>query len=300
MSVIRRRYWRRADYTPFRHIDPTLVWMSLYAALNLGLALYFVRFTEHGDWALWASLPAALADGDLYRHDPTLPLPFVWSPVAGWLMAAITFMGYPAWAVLHAAAIFLLPDRRLILLTFLSWPFWHDVAEGNTMTFVFVAGALALRGSRRSSVAYLALCLLIPRPIQAPLAIWLLWKEPSTRLPFIGLFGIHAVAVIASGYAADWVSAMTSYGIEGPALAIHSIGPPRWFGSAWLLIGIPLGLWLTMRGRLGLAGLSVSPYWLPIYLLVGLWEVIISRGKADSRQREARDRLPVARAPRGD
>ena len=35
---------------------------------------------------------------------------------------------------------------------------------------------------------------------------------------------------------------------------VNTIGPPRWIGFVWLLVGIPLGVWLGLRGRVGLAG----------------------------------------------
>ncbi|MDQ3690368.1 MAG: hypothetical protein M3406_10105 [Chloroflexota bacterium] len=143
----------------------------------------------------------------------------------------------------------MLRDGRLISLTLLSWPFWHDVAEGNTMTFVLVAGVLALRGGRGAALVYIALYLLMPRPVQAPLAIWLLWQDPSIRLPALAILIFNALAVAASGYAAEWVAAMTEYGIGGAAVQVHSIGPPRWLGSAWLLIGVPAGLWLVSASQ---------------------------------------------------
>jgi len=69
---------------------------------------------------------------------------------------------------------------------------------------------------------------------------------------------------------------MTAYGIDGPAQR-HTDGPPAWLGSAWLLIGVPLGAWLTWRGRVGWAGLAISPYWLMPYYLMLLLELRIFR-----------------------
>ncbi|MDQ3690369.1 MAG: hypothetical protein M3406_10110 [Chloroflexota bacterium] len=65
MAAARRSATRVTDVMRFRHIRPDVVWLSLYTALNFGLALYFVRFGEQGDWSLWASLPDALARGKL-------------------------------------------------------------------------------------------------------------------------------------------------------------------------------------------------------------------------------------------
>ena len=90
------------------------------------------------------------------RDRITPAIGFVWSPVAAWLMAGAALLGYWAWAALHVASVLLLRRPLLIGLALVSYGFWFDVAQGNTVTFVFVTGALALRGSR-GSLAYLAL-----------------------------------------------------------------------------------------------------------------------------------------------
>ena len=253
----------------FRNIRPAYVLLACYAALNLGLAVYFVRFgPEAGDWQLWATLPGKLARGDLYGE----PHPFVWSPVAAWLLVVVVQLGYWAWFALHLAVVPLLRDRWLIAFTLASWPFWHDAAEGNAFVFVFVSGALALRGSRAAALVYLVLLVLMPRPVQAPLGAWLLWRMADLRLPFAALFVSHAGVVLASGYALAWFEAVRLYGSTGAMM--NTIGPPRWFGPAWLAIGIPLGAWLWWRGRLGLAGIAISPYWIPGYLLMWLLELV--------------------------
>jgi hypothetical protein len=254
----------------FRNIRAGYVLLACYAALNLGLAAYFVRIgPDAGDWQLWLTIPEKLARGELY--EPPLG-PFVWSPVAAWLLVGVVQLGYWAWFALHLAVVPLLRDRWLIAFTLASWPFWHDAAEGNTFAFVFVSGALALRGSRAAAIIYLSLLLLMPRPVQVPLAAWLLWRMPDLRLPFAALFMAHAAAVLASGYALDWFDAVRSYGSAGAME--NTIGPPRWLGAAWLAVGIPLGAWLWWRGRLGLAGIAISPYWLPGYLLMWLLELV--------------------------
>lgn len=254
----------------FEHVPRWVLFVTTYAALNLGLGIYFVRLgPEAGDWRLWLTLQERLAGGDLYGD--TLHL-FVWSPVAAWLMAGVVHLGYWTWFALHVAAVFLLRSSTLIGLTFLTWPFWHDTAEGNVMTFIFVSGALALRGSRAAAIVYLAMLVLMPRPVQVPLALWLLWQMPNVRLPFAALFVVHAAVVLASGYAIDWIEAVRGYGTAGAM--VNTIGPPRWIGFAWLLVGIPLGIWLSLRGRVGLAGIAISPYWLPGYLMMWLLELV--------------------------
>ena len=267
----------------FEHIDHRVVILSIYAALNVGLALYFIpEFLRHpgvNDYALWQTIPAALENGRLYHGVPSLP--FVWSPVAAWLLIPVVAIGYWAWAGVHLIGLLALREWRLIGLTLMTWPFWHDVVQGNAFAFAFIAGAAALRGSRPAGIVYLALLLLMPRPVQLPLALWLLWKSSSLRWPFVLLFVAHGAVVLGSGYADDWWLAMTSYGINGPAQA-HTDGPPAWLGTAWLIVGVPLGFWLTTRGRVGWAGLAVSPYWLMPYYLMLLLELKVFR------QRESR------------
>jgi len=166
----------------------------------------------------------------------------------------------------------LLRDWKLSALTLLSVPFWVDTIIGNTVVFVFAAGAVALNGSRWGALTYLALCCLMPRPLQAPLALWLLWKRPDLRLPFVGMVAVTLGHAIASGYLVDWITALVG---QSSANYEHvaNFGPTRILGSAWLLVGIPIGAWLTLKGRVGLAGLAVTPYLLPAYFLVLLWEL---------------------------
>ena len=244
-------------------LPPIWPW-ACYAALNVGLAIHSLSFSpENVDWQLWTQLPAAIAADEVYEINPGLP--FVWSPVAAWLMAGVSFLGYWTWVVAHAAVVLLL-DRRMMVLTFLSWPFWVDAALGNTVTFAFVAGILALRGNRPAGVAYLALFLLIPRPLQAPLALWLVWKQPVLRWPFSALFVVHVALVLLSGDAVEWFDSAIEYG-----RVVHSVGPPAWFGVWWFGAALLVAPWLILRGHVGMAGLLVSPYWLPYYLF---WPLI--------------------------
>ena len=241
--------------------------VAAYAAVNIGLALEGLRpGPEQTDWQLWAALPQALASGTLYASSTDAP--FLWSPVAGWLMAGVAYLGYWPWFVLHVAVVFLMKPGVVTLLTLVSWAFWIDTVQGNTLTFAFVAGALALRGHRLAGVSYLALFLLMPRPVQLPLAAWLLWKQPDLRLPGLVLFVSHMAAVLASGYTEEWLTAMVSH--PQPA---WNVGPSFFLGLWWLVVGVPLGVWLAWRGRVGLAGLAMSPYLLPQYLLMPLLDL---------------------------
>lgn len=57
----------------------------------------------------------------------------------------------------------------------------------------------------------------------------------------------------------------------------HNFSPTRLIGVVWLLIGVPLAAWLTWKGRVGIAGLAMTPYLLPPYLLMLLWDLMTPR-----------------------
>jgi hypothetical protein len=148
--------------------------------------------------------------------------------------------------------------------------FWVDVAFGNTVTFAFVAGALALRGSRLGAYAYIALCALMPRPVQLPLLVGLLWRRGDLRLPTLAIFGINAAGVLLTGYAGAWFAGLVAFP-SGTFDSVVNIGPSRFLGPIWLPIGAVIAAILTWRGWYGIAGLALTPYLFPQYLLVALW-----------------------------
>ena len=243
--------------------------LASYVGVNLALLRLKINLgPDVGvDWQLFRQLPTAVVAGTVYQighHD----IWFVWSPVAAWLMAGAALLGYWAWAALHIASVLLLRKPLLIGLVLVSYAFWFDVAQGNTVTFVFVAGILAIGGSRGARLAYFALLVLMPRPLMLPLAVWLLWKDHSLWRPFAAIFVIHAALVLASGDIGSWVASMIQYDLA-PGI---TVGPTAWVGRWWLLAGIPLA-WLAWRGHIGWASLAVSPYVTPQYLLFLLWEM---------------------------
>lgn len=236
-------------------------------AVNVVLLAYLATWGAwmSPDWQAFAFVPAS------HPYDPlTLPsgIPSMWrySPVALWVMqpAAIA-VGQFGWAVLHGAALALLP-RRVAVIVALSFPFWVDLVFGNVFTFVMVAGFWAMRGNRAGVVAYLVLTLLMPRPVQLPLAAWLLWREPWVRVPFAAVFAVHAGLVAWSGLGPAWVTQLATNRDDMTSFANAS--PSRWFGYAWLVVGIPAAVVAWRRGRPGLAGLLASPYLLPQYWLM--------------------------------
>jgi hypothetical protein len=136
---------------------------------------------------------------------------------------------------------------------------------------VFVAAAWALEGSALGVGAFLGLTILVPRPLMLPLAAWLLWRHPRARVPFLVALGVHAIAAIATGWAPAWISALADSSAEiGSAL---NFGPSRLIGLWWIPLGATLAVFLAWRGRIGLASLAISPYWLPYYFLMPLLEL---------------------------
>lgn len=237
------------------------------------------------DWQWIRAMPDGIQNGTIYSHiavyENGVPVPFVWSPVAALIMAGAATIGYWPWAALHVAAVFLLRDWRLIALVFVSYAFWWDVAQGNTVSLIFIPGVLALRGNRWAALAYLTALILVPRPLFAPLAVWLLWQDRSLWKPFVVIFVAHAAIVLASGYAAEWMSVLRTVDLA-PGL---TIGPTAQFGRWWLLVGVPLGAWLTWRGHVGWAGLAVSPYVTSQYLIWPLLDVVSKRQPTNNSQR---------------
>ena len=217
------------------------------------------------DWDTWHALPAALANGTLYELETELPFPY--SPLFAPVMAGIGIIGLIPWTAISCAALTLLRDRRLIVLVLVSIGFWTNVAGGNTFTFVLVSGALALAGSRRAAIVFLVLTMLMPRPLQLPIAAVLLWRMPNIRLPVAAIFVVHGVVVLFSGYADDWIAAVVEQ-----TFPPWNLGPSRWIGLLWLPVGAVLGVVLFWRRRPGWAGLAFSSYWVPHYLLMPLAE----------------------------
>lgn len=249
-------------------------WVALNAALVM-LPVTLALLAMPHDWFIWEQVPQRWREGRLY--EPDLPYYFfVFSPIAGGIMAAVVPLGYSLWWALHLAVLPLLRDWRLIALTVLSVPFWIDTMVASTVTWVFVAGVVALRGSRWGALTYLALFALMPRPVHLPLAAWLVWKRPELRLPAVGMVAVTLAVTVATGYLGPWLDNLLWSGSDYLTVA-HNFGPTRLVGAAWLPVGAALAAWLTWRGRVGLAGLAVTPYLLPPYFLMLLWDYRMTR-----------------------
>lgn len=247
---------------------------ALYFGINLGMIAYqpwglgFVR-----DWALWH---AVAASGNPYQAGAGLDVAYVWSPLMVPVVMAV--VAVPAlWALLHLTVLALPRDAWFALLMLCSWGFWNDVAGANTFTFSVVAGLMAWRGSRPAAIVYIALLMLMPRPVQVPLALLLLWRDRSLLVPSAILVVTHSVVV--APYLADWIAAMVEYGRTTP----HDLGPRHFLGYAWVPIALVIAGWLVWKRRPGWAGLFASAYWLPQYFLMPLVELLPKQRRAGPR-----------------
>ncbi len=240
--------------------------LSLWSIIPLVEAVFTGYYAF--DWEIFSVASSRLANGTLYDFSEFYA--FRWSPVAAWILGFITLMPLWLWQVLHVAVLPLLRSWWLVAVCLITFPLWFDIQTGNLMVFIAVTGFWAVRGNRVAIGLFLVLTLLVPRPLMLPLAVWILWNRPEWRLPFALMFAGHAAIVLASGYAVEWLDALFRVGPE--LVSDYNYGPSRFIGLWWVPIGIALGVWLTWRGRLGLASLAVSPYWLPYYFLMLLLE----------------------------
>ena len=241
----------------------------LLAGVNLWLAwpwfAYVASTPETFDWRL---LSDAVRMANPYDH----PNGFPYSPLTILPLQLLTGLGHPAWVALHIPA--LAPLGRLAPLALLSYPFAFDLATGNVMTFVGVAAYIAFRGNRWGEIGYLGLFLLMPRPLMAPLVLWLLWKRPRTRVPFAVLAVVSGVLVLASGFAFEWIGRLLTYSQILVLDNAVNLSPSQWLGWAWWPIGLALSGVLLWKGRVGLASLAASPYLFPQYL----WMLVLELG----------------------
>lgn len=246
--------------------------VALWTLNAVGLAVMLLAFLNSDvgfDWILFTEAGRRFGEGGLYDWAETFS--YRYSPVLAAFFALVTPIGYLGWSALHFLALLALP-RRLAIVALVAFPFWADVYNGNTMTFVFVTAATALAGSRVGAVGFLALTILIPRPLMLPIAAWLLWKRRELLLPFALIFLAHAGLVAASGWGEDWIANLVSRGTDDLANR-GDFGPSRIFGLWWYPAGLALAGWLTLSGRLGLASVLASPYSLSHYFLMLLLEL---------------------------
>jgi hypothetical protein len=278
LSDLMRRFARLSLAKRAVVIVAVMVNAYLLGIIIAGFFLSDVGF----DWALYKEAGRRVFEGGLYTW-PDTPYAFRYSPVSACLFAALTPLGYLGWSLLHVASLAALP-RRLAILALVTFPFWADVYNGNLTTFAVVAAVAALAGSRFGAVSLFALSVLAPRPLVLPVVIWLLWKRPNLRLIFVAVFAVHLVLVLASGWGGEWLASFSRSADDFAGRV--DFGPARFIGVAWVPIGLALAAWLTWRGKLGLASLAASPYWLLHYflmLMLDTREVAVDREGAVAR-----------------
>jgi len=256
---------------PMAAVLLVLAMLSLYSCIPLIQAVFSGYYAF--DWENFRQAAARLDQGTLYNL--SYPYIFRWSPLAAWILGFVTLMPLWLWQVLHVAVLPVLRVWWLAAVCLISAPLWFDIQTGNIMIFVAVTAFWALRGNRVATALFLVLTVLVPRPLMLPLAVWLLWNRPEWRAPFAVFFAAHTVLVSLSGYGLEWVSSLLSAG--GEVASPFNLGPSALIGYFWVPIGAALAIWLTVRGRLGLASLAISPYWLPYYFLMLVLEFRSSR-----------------------
>jgi hypothetical protein len=206
--------------------------------------------------------------------DPYAAIPdyaYRWSPVMLAPLSFVLWIGIWPWRLLHVIAAATMPSWPLRIATLVSWPFLFDLQLGNLVTFVLWFAAWGLRGRWWGIAGFLALTLLVPRPLMLPVAAFLLWRHRDWWLPFACMFAVHAALVAASGLGPAWLDSFSRSAFD--LTNDYNLAPTRWLGIAWLPVGLALAAILTLRGRLGLASMMASPYWLPYYGLLVLLEV---------------------------
>ena len=248
---------------------------AIAVILTLPFAVFCFGLTLAGsvafDWRIYMMAgELAWSGGDLYGWSDIYG--FVYSPLFAYGFPAISWIGPDLWRIAHLGAALALPTWPTRVITLVSWPFWSDVQNGNLFVFVLLAAVWGLRGSRLAALTYLGMFLLMPRPLMVPVAVWLLYARPDIRWMFGAMTALSLVGVMASGYLGLWVTRL----MESPDISTSTanFALTRFIGQWWLLIGLPLGVWLTWRARLGWASLAVSPYLLSQYFLMGILELL--------------------------
>ena len=231
-----------------------LVWMWLIAQGSVAF-----------DWRIYVEAGERVWSGDLYAVSDTYG--WRYSPLLAYVTPALEWIGPDLWRLLHFVPLFAFGPLGILI--GLSWPFWFDVQHGSMIVGIVALAYLALRGHRTATVAFLVIAVLIPRPIMLPALAWLLWRQPWTRWPFLGMAVVSLLGAFVTGWGDEWVRALLRGGMAETGSWLN-LSPSRFVGAWWLAIGIPLAAWLTRRGRIGLASVAVSPYLLPYYLLFGL------------------------------
>ena len=250
--------------------------LGLNIGLTLHIALGFQVDRTWPDWEIFATAGERLVAGlDPYAFG-TDDHTFRWSPLLAYVAALITPLGPWLWSLVAIASLALLRDWRLAAVFLLAYPFWIDLAAGASFWFLPLIGILAMRGSTGAALAIAAIAALIPRPIMIPLLLWLWWRRPDLRLPALAIIGACIIGSVATGWGDEWIGRLLETSTTtGGGWSLHPFGilGPLWF------VMLPVAVWLTWKGHVGLASMAAAPYWLPSYYLMLLLEPIVVSGR---------------------
>lgn len=276
---------------------PSWLPLALGVAVTAPLAVYWWSLVAAGsitfDWDVYveAGRRAWAGSPDLYEQNAEYG--FRHSPFFAYLVSLFAWLGTTGIRLVTVGAALAMPTWPMRILALASWPFAMDLQHGALLTIIVCVAAWALRGSKVGGVIFVIIALLSPRPLMIPILAYLLWKQPGLRLPAVGLTAVHGLAVLATGYADDWIRVLLTVGTDQIATLLN-LSPSRFLGAWWLIAGVPAGIWLTLRGHPGVAALAVSPYVLPHYLLLLLLELPDIRGRVIPAERKG---VPQQRVP---
>jgi len=273
---------------------PSWLPFAIGVAITSPLAVYWWNLIAAGrltfDWDVYREAGRRVWAGSPDLYDPVLG--FKHSPFFAYLVGALSWIGSLGIRLITVAAVVAMPTWPMRLLAIASWPFAMDLQHGALLTIIVCVAAWAVRGSRVAEIAFVLIALLSPRVLMVPILTYLLWKRPRLRMPAAIIAVVHALAVLATGYADDWIGVLVAGGTEQIGTLLN-LSPSRFIGGWWLVIGVPLAIWLTRIGRPGFAALAASPYVLPHYLLLLLLELpsrtVVGRERAQNPARDAVD-----------
>jgi hypothetical protein len=275
-------------------------WLALAGVAGLSLLAW--NMVGLGQTALWLLRQGAAA-GDwvvfwgVTVDDPYAVGGFHWAPPAAWLLVwLVQPLGLTLWQLLHIPVLALIRDWRIVLVGLCTWAFWQDFANGNILTFVVVAAWWALRGNSAGTIAFIAIAVLVPRPLMIPVLLTLLWRHRWARIWFAAAL-LAVVAFSASvGLLDDWL--LRLFAAKDELFVIWNIAPSRIMGALWIPITLVLSVALWRARWFGLASIAASPYLFPYYLLFALLDVPLAVKKLDGL--DVRGALRDWRARRGE
>jgi hypothetical protein len=269
---------------------PTIAILVGLLIASAGLAVIQAYWAIRSDGEFyWAEAGRRVWTGGLYDENDVYA--FRYSPLFAYAMGPLSVIGYRGWQLVHLAALLALP-RRIALLTLISWPFWYDVISGNTVVFVLVAATAGLSGRRWGAVVFLVMTVLMPRPFMFPLAAWFLWRDRALWAPFAAFFGVHAIAVVLTGWGDEWIQRLLlTPGTE--RLIPSNLSPTHWLGWGWMPFSILLAWLAWRRGWRATASVLVNPYWFPYYFMLPYADLAAQPTRASDRRPPAEQLIPA-------